>query len=191
MKKNIALILAFALPVLFIIIVAVVNYLPSLSIGTEYNFVYVTCDNSIGGYYGCDNYLRNRYVVENNKLVVREVVIPENIDTKASVSMDEASNYTTRIFMHNTKKNESREITVAEAQGFNLSELLTSPDGVSFSNGYDYGVDTPFFYSSRSMYNYYLMQGGNRRKINLISGGDQYYYNSNLQFVGWIIPDTK
>ena len=93
------------------------------------------------------------------------------------------------VFLHDTKKNESREITLAEAQMLTLNNLLTSPDGVTVSSNYSYnGGDFFPFSGGRSSYGYYLTQGKSKSKINLINSTDQYYYQNNFQFIGWVLP---
>ena len=72
-----------------------------------------------------------------------------------------------------------------------LSNLLTSPDGVTVSNNRSYngGYDLFIFggggYSS---YGYYLTKGKSKRKLNLINDTDRYYYSNNFQFLGWVLP---
>lgn len=171
-------VLAFALPLGLILVVALSTYLPSLFISTSYNFVYTSCTDGENYYsYNCDNYLQKRYSVVGNKLIA------ENVDSPNE-------NYTARIFLHDTEKNESREITFEEAQTLTLNSLLTSPDGVTVSSHYDRrGGDFFFIFDGgSSSYGYYLTKGNSRSKINLINSTDQYYYRNNFQFIGWVLP---
>ncbi len=188
-KKNFAILLAFILPVVLIIIVALSTYLPSLFLSTNYNFIYSACvDGTSYSYGGCDNYLQKRYVVVNNKLVINTV--NPNQDSDGDKILDINENYTARIFLHDTEKNESREITLEEAQTLSLNSLLTSPDGVTVSSHYDRnnGGDFFFFGGGSSSYGYYLTKGKSRDKLNLINRDDRYYYRDNFQFIGWVLP---
>ena len=187
-KKNFAILLAFILPILLIVIVALSSYLPSLFLSTNYNFVYTACTDGRNSYpYYCENYLQKRYSVVDNKLVVNPVDLTQ--DSNKDGVVDFKQNYTARIFLHDTKKNESREITLAEAQMLTLNNLLTSPDGVTVSSNYSYnGGDFFPFSGGRSSYGYYLTQGKSKSKINLINSTDQYYYQNNFQFIGWVLP---
>ncbi|MEX1997323.1 MAG: hypothetical protein WEA04_01430 [Candidatus Andersenbacteria bacterium] len=178
LKKNFAILLAFILPVALIAIIALSTYLPSLFLSTNYNFIYSSCTDGTNYYYSyrCDNYLQKRYSVVNNKLVANAV--DPNQDTA-------------RIFLHDTKKNESREITLEEAQTLSLNSLLTSPDGITVSSYYDRNNDGDFFFifgGGSSSYGYYLTKGKSRSKLNLINRDDQYDYRDNFQFVGWVLP---
>src|SRR5438045_739429 len=106
-KKNFAILLAFALPVLLIVVVALTTYVPSLFIKTDYNFIYTSCTDGTNYYYNCNNYLTKRYVVVNNKLTVN--AIDPTMDSNGNNIPDINENYTARIFLHDTKTNESRE----------------------------------------------------------------------------------
>ncbi|MEA2112918.1 MAG: hypothetical protein U9P50_03020 [Patescibacteria group bacterium] len=185
-KKNFVLILAFALPVALVAIVVLSTYLPSMFISTNYNFVYALCDDDYYyGSYNCNDYLRERYTVEEGKLV-ENVVIADILPDGQKIN--DGKNLDARVFLHNTEKNESREITIEEAQTLDLQDLLTSPDGVTVSSHYDSDADIFPFYNGRSSYGYYLTKGKSRSKINLINYSDRYYYRNNFQFIGWILP---
>ncbi|MBI4136167.1 MAG: hypothetical protein HY481_01250 [Candidatus Vogelbacteria bacterium] len=196
LKNNIAVILAFALPILLVIGIALSAYWPSF-LSIDYDFVYATCDREADSYYfpyNCANYLNNRYKVENGKLIAVEVPPllppksdrPENDEYLGHISMTPV----TRLFRHDSQKNEGREITLAEAQTLKLNGLITSPDGVSVENAYDRGVDFFPFFGGSSQYGYYLTKGNKRQKLNLVGDDDQYYYGrDNFKFIGWIEKD--
>ncbi len=189
-KKNFAILLAFLLPILLIIIVALTTYLPSFFISTNYNFIYTSCTDSTNYYSSpCDNYLQKRYSVVDGKLVVNTVDLNQDSNKDG---VPDYKNYTARIFLHDTKNNESREISLKEAQALTLNDLLTSPDGVSVGSGYSYngGGCGLFLFGGcgGSSYGYYLTKGKSKSKLNLINNTDQYYYQNNFQFLGWVLP---
>lgn len=182
-RKNLLILLAFALPVILIVVVAVSAYLPSALLSTNYNFVYSSCNLGEDYYpYNCAGYMRQLYSVVDGKLVLN--AIPPNQDSDKNGIMDINENYSVRIFLHDTQKNESREITLTEARALELNGLLTSPDGVTVSSNYDRGPGFLFF-DSGSSYGYYLAKGNDRSKLNLINRDDQYYYQDNFRFIGW------
>lgn len=186
LKKNFAIVLAFALPITLIIIVALSAYLPSLFFSTNYNFIYSSCTESINRYpYYCNNYLSKRYAVVGEELVVSTIDSTQDLDKNGILDINES--YTARIFLHDTEKNESREITLEEAQALSLNGLLTSPDGVTVSSNYS---RTEFFFpfGGSSSYGYYLTKGKSRSKLSLINNDDQYHYQDNFQFIGWVVP---
>jgi hypothetical protein len=186
-KNNIAVIIAFALPLILILGVASTVYIPGMFLTTDYNFVYISCDNQ-GNYYryDCTNYLGNGYSVVNNKLVYQAPADPKYDGNSDGVAdANQLSNV--RIFLHDNKTNSGREIELAEAQALVLSSLITAPDGVSVDSSYSRnGGFFPFFDGS-SNYGHYLTKGRSTKRLNLINeNGNDYYYN-NFKFIGWVI----
>lgn len=189
-KKNFAIILAFTLPIILIIIVALSTYLPSLFISTNYNFLYAKCTND-NGYYrlnDCNDFLQRRYSVVNGRLIANS--IDTNLDSNNDKILDINENYNIRFFLHDTKINEGREITFAEAQTLTLNNLLTSPDGVAITSHYDRNGGFFIFGGGSSSNDYYITKGGksSRSKINLLSNGTTDYYQNNFHFIGWVMP---
>jgi len=179
--------LAFLLPVALIVVVTLSTYIPSKFLKTDYDFIYSTCTDGVNSYsYRCDNYLQKRYSVSEGNLVVNDIDPKQDSDNDGIMDINE--NYTARIFLHDTKKNESREITQEDAQKLSLNSLLTSPDGVTVSSGYSGGSDVVFLFDGRSSYNYYLTKGRSKSKLNLINSNGRYYYRDNFQFIGWVLP---
>lgn len=189
-KKNFAIVLAFALPILLIIIIALSTYVPSLFLSTDYNFVYSTCDQSTTYYpYQCDNYLQKRYSVVDNKLVVNNIYSRSDSDNNGIPDIDE--NYKVHFFLYNTTNNESREITIEEVQKLNLSSLLTSPDGVTVSNHYDRNGNFFFLFNGNSSHGYYLTKGNAKNKLNLVNQDNRYYREDKFHFIGWVLPNRS
>lgn len=187
-KENLTILLAFILPLVLIVGVALSVYLPSVSLSTNYNFVYSSCFGGTNYYsYQCDTYLQNRYSIVNSKIVLNQIDPKQDSDNNDILDINES--YTARLFLHNTQKNESREITLEEAQTLMFDNLLTSPDGVTVSNHYNKrGGDFFIFEGGSSSFGYYLTRGKARTKLELINNSDQYYYQKNFQFIGWVLP---
>ncbi len=193
-KKNFAVLLAFILPLLLIIIVTLSIYIPSLFVSTEYNFVYASCSNGTSVYPDdCYTYLQKFYSVVDGKIVKNTVPLNNNYNNpKTTAYFDDK--YAAHIFLYDSKKNESKEISFDQAQSLALNDLLTSPDGVMVSSGYNYGGGCDFFFfggCGGSSYGYYFMKGGNKHKINLVNMDNRYYYNSNFQFLGWVLSPIQ
>jgi len=180
MRKNLAIILAFGLPMVLVVVVGLSVYIPSLSVSTDYDFIYSVCTDDFRSPYSyCGNYQKIYSVDQNGKLVAEEVVL-DNLGPKPS-----EPKYNSRLFLHDAETNQSHEITEEEAKNLNLSGMLTSPDGATVTSGYDRAGDFLFF-DGGSSYAYYLNRDGARKKLNLIDTDDRYYLN-NFQFVGWVI----
>jgi len=189
-KKNLVVVLAFMLPIAFIVIIALVVYLPSLFLSTNYNFLYASCNNGTNYDYSydCNNYLKDRYAVIDNKLVINDTDLL--LDSNNDTTLDNTEKYTAHIFLYDTEKNESREVTFEEAQTLTLNSLLTSPDGVTVSGYYDRSNNgvVSIFGGSSSSYNYYIAKGRSKSKLNLINNINQYYNQGDFKFIGWVLP---
>ena len=170
-KKNIVVILAFMLPILLIIGLAVSVYLPGVFLSTQYDFVYATCGGESNYSKPCDQFIAQAYKIENGKLVPQIVI----------------DLYNPHLFLYDTKNNESREITLDQARGLELSPLLTSPDGVSVDSGYNRGSEFFPFFDGSSNYGFYLTKGSKHRRLNLLGDNNRYYSDNNFKFIGWII----
>jgi hypothetical protein len=185
-KKNIIVLIAFALPLLLVAGIAITTYLPGAFLSTEYNFVYATCDDGHGYYpYNCLNYLSSRYAVVNGVLT-EKIVNPEQ-DSDNDKIPDIQEGYMVRFFLHDTKANVGREIPLEEVQKLSFSSLITSPDGVSVSSGYDQNPEFLFIFNSGSQHGYYLTKGQKRRKLDLVNANDRYYYDYSFKFIGWVV----
>ena len=186
-KKNIMLLLAFLLPILLVIFVTLSAYIPSLFISTHYNFVYAACAGNTDDY-ACGDYLQDRYAVVGEKLTL--VALDPYQDSDQDGISDMQENYTIRVFLHDTKKNESTELPFADAAALRLSALVTSPDGITISSSYDGGGDF-FFINVGSSYGHYLTKGNSRRKLHLITSDNRYNYREQVKFLGWVLPEAS
>ena len=184
LKRNILLIVAFGLPVVFIAGVVLSIYLPGVS--TAYDFVYASCNKNYGYYDDiCSQYLNNAHVVENGKMVNKPIDPAQDINHN---KIPDANEFTARFFRHDTAKNESREITLGETQMLNFNQLLTSPDGVTISNHSSYNSGFFPLLDGRSSYGRSLVKGRRSTRLNLINGVDRYYGPSDFHFIGWVLP---
>lgn len=185
-KKQLIILVAFLLPLVFVGVVLVVSIIPSATLSTEYNFIYATCNDGSQPYsYYCRPFLANSFGIEGGRIV--EKVVPAELDSNQNNVPDIQENYRTRLFIHDTSANQSREINTAEAQQLVLSDLLTSPDGVAVEWEFVGGNDFFFVFGGRSTYGYYLTRGNARQKLDLISDTDRYYYQDNMLFLGWVL----
>ncbi|MFM1896330.1 MAG: hypothetical protein RLZZ385_1404 [Pseudomonadota bacterium] len=186
-RKPIVVVIAFVLPLLFIAIIFLSTTLPAASLSTDYDFVYATCSEGNTPYnYNCSNYLNRLYRVVNGRLT--EQAIPAELDSDNDGTADVLENYRTRLFLHDTGLDQSREITLQEAQSLPLHELLTSPDGVAVEWAFDRGYGFFPFYSGSYENGYYLTRGDTRKPLNLIGAGENNYYRDDFSFIGWVVP---
>lgn len=189
-RENGVLVVAFSLPILLLVVVALSAYLPSAFLSTNYNFVYAACiDDANRWSYRCDPYLQQKYSVVDGQVVANEIDPTQDSDGDDIPDVQEG--YDARLFLYDTLANETREITIEEAAGLQLNELVTSPDGVSVANQYDRGADFFLFYNGGSNYGHYLVKGNAKSKLNVITDNDRYYYGDNFEFLGWVLPGRE
>lgn len=169
-KKNVTLVLGIAIPILMILFVAASIYLPRLFIQPHFNFLYVSVDDK-----HCNNPLQ--YAVQNNKLVQVKVALPKS----CYYSGQDPS----KLYLYDVAKNESREISFANAQNLNLDPTEKSPEGfqVVYGNRNE-GFFSIFFGPSTDYSTLYLTGHNVSKKLNLQLNGPSYY--DNFRFLGWV-----
>ncbi len=165
-KKNTTLIVGIAIPILMILFVAASIYLPGFFIQPKYDFLYASGDD----YY----YSQYQYSVQNGKLTRHEVEKSDRYPQRE-----------VKLYIHDVTKNESREISFAEAQNLTLDSNIKSPDGFEIVYGSRAGGFFPFFFWPDVNYNTCYLKGHNlSKKLNLRLNGSYY---RGFRFLGWLI----
>lgn len=188
LKRHATLIIAFVLPVVLILYVVIAIYLPTRSVSTDYDFIYVTCDHG-RNYYRydvCDTIFNRYYEVKDGSLIGKVIVGSELAQIGERVTKSEERE-ALRFFVHNTQTNEGREMEIKDILSMKLNKLVTSPDGVSVSAGRIGGGSYLLFFDGGSDSGYFLSKGDAKSKLNIISDGT-YYSEYDFAFVGWVLP---
>lgn len=166
-RKHLPLILGFSIPLLMIIFLVLIIYLPGFFVHPQYNFLY-----SINqGYYSKSNYL-----VENNRLVIQP-----NYYTNTYTDTSEP-----QLFIYDLTTSQAREVSLTEAQQLHLSSSTLSPDGFEIKHGSREDGFFPFFFYSGTDYNTLYIIGHNATEKLSISQSPNYY--DSFKFIGWITP---
>lgn len=167
--KHFPILVGIALPLVFVLIVAFMAFIPSLSVNPAYDFIY-----SGNGYYS-GPYL-NKYKVVNNRLSLEPVVLRDQLSSKGEAP---------KIFLYRVKDNSVHEISLQEAVALNLDPGPSSPDG--YTVNYDYGHNGIFelFGSDNSNRGYFITKDRARKKL---TGFGNNMYGSDFNFIGWIKP---
>jgi len=173
-KKNISLILGILIPIFMVAFVAATIYVPPLFPGIftppQYNFLY-----RMSAAYDAVEYSVEDGKLRSQKLPpeIRNVVImgnPKNID----------KNRSSKFFIYDVKENNSKAVSLLEAQALSLDANLQSADGFSVVSGgggmfmLDFGAN----YSAR-----YIKGPHFSRKLNIRLNDDN---SSYFHFLGWI-----
>jgi hypothetical protein len=169
MKKNLTLYIAIALPLLFVIIVAIAIYIPTNFTNPQYKLVYT--DDTYGIY-------KNNYVVESGKIVTKN-----NLEL-IKYSPEDLKYYSdsAKLYLYDFETNSSTEITLAEAQQYAAFRGPSSPDGYSVERNYSNAGIFEIFgsYDNRNQF-FIVNSDGVREKI---IGLQSDYYELNI--VGWV-----
>jgi len=166
-KKNIPLILGLSIPILMILFVAGIIYLPGLFIQPKFNFLYATEDYYFPSYYS----VKNGRLIKNNK-----AYCPEFYKRKCTEP---------RLYIYDITKNESKEISFSEAQRLTLNSNSRSPDGFEITCGRRTQSIFFIFVESSSDCSTRFIKGHNiSKKLNLQLSKGRY---GSFRFLGWII----
>jgi len=169
--KHLPLIVAISLPIIFIIIISIVIFTPSLFINPQYNFIYST-DN-----YGYNQGYKNTYVVENNHISLQAVPVEQN-QTYAGDAPT--------LYMYDVRTNSSHQITFSEAQNYILDPGPSSPDGYTLQ--YESSNDGIFdlFGANQNRSGYFVEKNNGKKELTGLTNSNQYFYQGNFKLIGWI-----
>lgn len=170
-KENLPIIIAIALPILFIIIASALIFVPSILVDPQHNFIY-TSDTTYSKY-------ENIYTVVDGKISIKQ---NPYIDEYSKVSIYDVP----KIYLYNVEDDTSKEISLEEAQKFDLDPGPSSPDG--FYINYEYGHNGIFeiFGDSGNNRGWYITKGNAEKKIDAIHNERSYYYSNDFELIGWI-----
>ncbi len=165
-RKDIPLIVGIAIPLIMILSIVGMLYVPFLFAHPTINFLYTD---------GEDYWNSFTYRVVNGKVVMQPPSDPTSDNGP-----------TARLYIYQVEKDSSREISFADAQTLKLDTQSKSPEGFEVrEGGQDIGI-FPFFFGNRNYGNWYLQGHGVSRKIN--KNAHNYSGTGNLHFLGWILP---
>lgn len=164
-KKNISLILGISIPILMIVFVAAAIYLPGFFIHPQYNFLYSTSSDYYGG---------QEITVENGKLVKVEVKRPDGQRIKGEA----------KLFIYDVTSEQSREVSLGEAQSLEIDPYNKSQDGFEVVHGNSGDSFLLFGHSSGDYCSRYLSGHNMSRKLELQLGSSSSC--GNFRFIGWV-----
>jgi hypothetical protein len=171
-NKNLPIIVAIALPIVFLAVILLVVFLPTFSIKPTYNFIY-----SADGYvsYG----YKNKYDIKDGNLVLSP--IPLNSYDKVE-NRKEAPD----LFVYDVKNSSSKKISFEEAKKMTFDAGPSSPDGYNvIYEGGNYGI-FELFGSDNSNRGYFISKGKAKKRLEGLTTASNYYYNNDFNLIGWI-----
>ncbi len=187
LKSNLPIILAFAIPVLMIVIVALVVYLPALFLNPQSDFVYAT---QLGQ--KSPLYTGARYIVTDGKISVEcfdayrapfvkeDLAAPTLLPKEACTATNSDAG---TLFLHDVETNKSKELSFTDAQALTLNNKPISPDGYEVVSAQYNGDIFPFISGATGYGTKYLKGRYGSKKLDLQLATDSY---NNFTFIGWV-----
>ncbi len=171
--------MALAIPVVMMVIVFLVIYIPSLNVHPTSDFIYSSYD----GRYTYPSTVS--YDVQNGKLVKVTLPMPPADPTVPVKPLPaNAQLLAPKLYLHTTNTNTNRELSFEEASKLIVDSSNVSTDGfkvVQSSNGGFF----PFFYDNGGRDNKYFLQKENGGSVSVTLEDNNSY---SFQFLGWVIP---
>jgi len=168
MKKNLPLYIGVALPLVFIIIIAAIVYLPSTFVNPKHNFIYVVEDYET---------YKNNFTIKDDKIVlVPAVKLYPEVDYKYYKDHP-------NIYLYDFSKNASYEISFEDLKNYSVVKGPSSPDGYSIvRHEGPAGIFEIFGSYDGNDGKFIVSPNGAKKKMVGVEG--ETYQNINV--VGWI-----
>lgn len=171
--KNIPLLVGIALPIIFILIISVVIFGPSLFIKPQYNFLYSTDDS----YYRYNEAYSNKYEVKDNHLSLSPLPVNTGVIYKDN---------NPPLFLYDVKNDSTHQIDFDTAKNFTLDPGPSSPDGYSIIYKYNHEGLFELFGNSNNQDGYVVSKGNGSKALRGLSSDGYNYYSGNFKFIGWV-----
>lgn len=172
-RRNLPLIIGIALPLVFIAIISVVLFGPSLFINPQHDFLYTGETN----YYGSQQY-RNTYAVENGRISLFPQELGPNVKPEIQKDMP-------TLYLYDIESNSSHVIDYEDAKRLHLDPGPSSPDGYSIQYEYGHSGIFELFGSNSDNDGYFISRGSGKKKLNGLPGG-RYSYGKDFKLIGWV-----
>ncbi|HYE22118.1 MAG TPA: hypothetical protein VD998_00845, partial [Verrucomicrobiae bacterium] len=89
-----------------------------------------------------------------------------------------------KLYYYDVESDSSKEISLEDAQKYNLDSNQKSPDGFEVVRGNNSGGVFPFFFDGGFEYNTLYIRGGHYTKKINVTLDPHYYYN--FKVLGWV-----
>lgn len=157
------LILLFSVPAGIAVIAAIAVYGPNLFANPKYDFIYSYCSE-----YDCTNHY---FVNGSGQLAVQ-----------SESASDPAYRYKGNAVLryYDASEDSTKDITVEQAQSYNLNTSSRSPDGYILEQERS---ESGFLFWGGNDTGWYLKNGIRKKMVTLENDN---YYSDNVRFFGWV-----
>lgn len=170
--RNLPLVLGIALPLVFILVVLLMAYIPQRALHPAHDFLYTSNTQPYLHAY------KNAYHVEKGKLALEPV--ETNTDMKG-VTVDAMP----PLYRYDVQTGVVTEVSYEAAQSLTLTSGPTSPDGYFVDYRYNSSGLFDLFGGDGNSSGYYLTKGGAGKALPALSASG-YRYNDAVQVIGWV-----
>lgn len=182
-KENIPLVVGLAIPVILVVILGLVIYMPRLFIEPQYDFIY-----AVGDYPSYVNAATNQqieYTVFNGELIKR--VTPYDREKKVYQTND------TEFYRYDVSAKNNIRLADEDVMRVDLDTAKKSPDGFELNYGNDAeNIFEGIFGGGRDYSERVLEKGAVALPVNLTgAGGIDYSYRNDWHFIGWVVEKSQ
>lgn len=176
LRQHWPLLVGVGLPVVFILIIFIVQYLPNMSARPTQDFVFSMEDYNGATY---------RYEVRGDKVQKQDMYMQQGIKIQPYEPEVLPKTKGPELYRYNVTKDESIPLKFEEVQKLSLDSSYTSKDGFSITYGHGSGGLLFGMFGGRN-YDYnsrYISKGSVEYRLNLPKGNG---YGSQFVFLGWV-----
>ncbi len=197
LKQNIALVVGLAIPVLMMLIIAGVIYLPRLLspvASPQYDFLYAVGDGV--AYVTPHNYYAPAYPypakgvwpTHTYRVVGQKLVRQETGPVPKEYGAMPEEDIVPKFYIYHADTDKSSEVSFEEASRLTLDSSIKSPDGFDIIRGQGSGEVFPFFMGGSNNYDKEYLHKDHYTKELKLNLPENYY---NDFFVAWIVDPSR
>lgn len=181
-KEQLPLIIGLTIPVLLVVVLAAIIYVPRLYVTPQFDFVYAT--GSYPVWIDPATKTRIEYRVVNDRLTkkVTPVAVESDPDKRDYYGVSETT--PPDFYRYDVSENVNKVLSEEEALGLLLNPAKMAPDG--FEVGYGQTNENIFesVFGGRDYSQQVLTKGSVGIPLNLVGESNRYYGEFN--FIGWL-----
>lgn len=190
LQRNLPVILAVSLPVLLVLFVALLAFIPNLGPKPQYDFLYTKVETrwQYVMNQGCEVYA-SYYTIEQNQLIAKPFDVSV-FDSKNTV--EPCSGYSTvikkeapKLFLYRVKDEKSEEISLDNAQKLVLKGYPSSPDGFTVQKRMINNSGILDIFGGRNEGGVYASKKNSYIKLNFPEQENSYYVR-DFNFISWV-----
>jgi hypothetical protein len=196
-KENISLFIALGLPMVLILVVALMSYLPSIISKSEYNFLYTKDYRSEQHFVfrdgQCKSYEKYYFVNKEGGIELRDFYISQSSEVDPERELADFCQGSPVVYQEapdlyefDFKTGQSIKVNPEDISRYKITSTRSSPDGYKVEYRYINNGIFDLFGSSNNEGFHLTKNNKPVRKLNL-EVSNSYYYDRNFKWVGWIL----